>query len=448
MPHNRGTRRKPNWVGVASYKGKRKWVSGCTNVAEYEEAVEKARAELREKIEKPDAKPVPTCLEFAGATVEPDGRMTMTWPDGQRARKREGRREKTVRWMREMLVPFLREYGERPLDSFTRDEALTYILPKGAGAQEVVRQFFNHALDRELIPRNHFTNLGISKQKRRVERPDFEIVTDEQYARLLHCARTCRYDDFALIIEGVILAVGEAAIRPSEVFALHKDEVDLEEDVIGVRWQIDSRTRKRVPTKDGDPRWVVPSPRFRAHLEVVMQCQGTILLPAVRGGYQSLSNWYPHWNAVRVAAGMPNLEFYELKHRALQWMVDPVEDGGLGLDPATAAEMAGHDDGGWLIANVYTKLAERRAKERAKRAMRDYADRHPTEHYPSPAEANRRQRARGNATPPPRVKPATITAYTSPQTERAPIFWSAGGALTRREYDGLPVGISLPQRSE
>ena len=35
-------------------------------------------------------------------------------------------------------------------------------------------------------------------------------------------------------------------------------------------------------------------------------------------------------DAVRAAAGMPSLEFYELKHRALQWMVDPLDDGGLG----------------------------------------------------------------------------------------------------------------------
>jgi hypothetical protein len=75
---------------------------------------------------------------------------------------------------------------------------------------------------------------------------------------------------------------------------------------------------------------------------------------------------------------MPDLEFYELKHRALQWMVDPVEDGGLGLDPQTAAAMVGHDDGGWLISTTYTKLAERRARERATRAMRAYRQRHDT----------------------------------------------------------------------
>ncbi len=81
------------------------------------------------------------------------------------------------------------------------------------------------------------------------------------------------------------------------------------------------------------------------------------------------------WNAIRVAAGMPGQDFYELKHRAIQWMVDPVSDGGLGLDPATAAEIVGHDDGGYLIATVYTKLGQRRALARAQQAMTAYQQR-------------------------------------------------------------------------
>ena len=45
------------------------------------------------------------------------------------------------------------------------------------------------------------------------------------------------------------------------------------------------------------------------------------------------------------------------------------------LDPATAAAMVGHDDGGYLIATVYTKLAQRRALARAQRAMDAYQKR-------------------------------------------------------------------------
>jgi hypothetical protein len=227
MPHNRGTRRNPNFVGVASYKGQRKWVSGCATVAEYNEVIERARDELREENEKPDVGHVPTCLEFAGAVIGENGRITMSWPDGQRCQKKTGRHKSSVERMREGLKPFLREFGERPVNSFKRDEALTWILPRGPHVQQSVRQFFNHAKDRELIPDNKFTRTGASKNKRRIERPDFEIVTDEQYERILHCARTSRADEYTLVIEGIVLCVGEAAIRPSEIFALHKDSVDL-----------------------------------------------------------------------------------------------------------------------------------------------------------------------------------------------------------------------------
>lgn len=87
------------------------------------------------------------------------------------------------------------------------------------------------------------------------------------------------------------------------------------------------------------------------------------------------STWHTHWHSIRASAGMPDQDFYELKHRAIQWMVDPVSDGGLGLDPATVAEMVGHDDGGYLIATVYTKLGQRRALARVQQAMAAYQER-------------------------------------------------------------------------
>jgi integrase len=377
MAHNRGTRRKPDWCGVVSYRGKRKWVGGCKSMSEYDKAAERVREELREQVEKPLVqRTVPTVSQFAGAELLEDGRIAMVWPDGQRSQKAEGRTPKTVLRLREGLRPFLREFWDRPLDSFNRDDALTWILPRGPHVQQSVRQFFNHAHDRELIVDNKFARPGASKRKRRVDRHDFAIVTDEQYAQLRACARRSCRDDYGLVIEGIVLTEGEAAMRPSEIFALHEDEIDFAEGIIHVHYQYDSITRKRVAPKDHDPRWVVMSHALQEHLERMPRYSPTILFPAIRGGYYTLSNFYSRWHAVRVAAGMPALEFYELKHRALQWMVDPVEDGGLGLDHQTAAAMAGHDDGGWLISNVYTKLAERRARERAKRAMHAYRQRH------------------------------------------------------------------------
>ena len=384
MPLNRGTRNKPRYCGYAKYRGRKKWIGTFDNLEDYNIAKARCLAELQEEVDNPHSHRSGsiTVGEFAGATIHEDGRITMTWPDGERCQKETGRRDSSVRRLRDGLRLFIREFHDRPLDSFTRDEAVTWTRPKGANIQQAVRQFFNHALDRDLIERNHFTRLGASKRKRRVDRPDFEIITDEQYARLRRCARESRADDYRLVLEGAVLAVGEEAMRPGEIFALHRPDLHFAENLIHVRRQIDLDTGKITWPKDDDGRWVVMSPEFRAHMErmprmgqIVNAKMGEIVFPAPRGGYMFRSTWHTHWHSIRASAGMPDQDFYELKHRAIQWMVDPVSDGGLGLDPATVAEMVGHDDGGYLIATVYTKLGQRRALARAQQAMAAYQER-------------------------------------------------------------------------
>jgi integrase len=172
-------------------------------------------------------------------------------------------------------------------------------------------------------------------------------------------------------------------MRPGEVFGLHRPDIHWNENMIHVRWQTDLDTGKVTWPKDDAERWVPTSPRLRAHLETMPRRgktiypeKGELVFPATRGGYMLRSTWSNIWHSVRASAGLPGQEFYELKHRAIQWMVDPIEDRGLGLDPATVAEIVGHDDGGYLIATVYTKLGRRRALERAQRAMKEYERRH------------------------------------------------------------------------
>jgi hypothetical protein len=97
-----------------------------------------------------------------------------------------------------------------------------------------------------------------------------------------------------------------------------------------------------------------------------------ILFPTPRGRFMRRSTWSAHWHSVRAAAQMPGLEFYELRHRAIQWMIDPPHDGGLGLDIQTTAHIAGHRDGGYPVCSTYTKLAEHRAIARTQRAINAY----------------------------------------------------------------------------
>ncbi|HWX88540.1 MAG TPA: hypothetical protein VNX67_10225 [Solirubrobacteraceae bacterium] len=171
MPHNRGTRRKPRYEGLVSYKGHTRWVGTHPSVAAYKQAEHRQLIELREEVDLAEGRQVPTVMEFAGAVVYQNGRITMTCPEGQRAQKETERRASTLRRMREGPKPLVRDFGDRELDSFKRQETLTWALPRGSHVQQSVRQFFNHALDRDLIPRNVFTRLGVRKTADSAFRP-------------------------------------------------------------------------------------------------------------------------------------------------------------------------------------------------------------------------------------------------------------------------------------
>jgi hypothetical protein len=66
------------------------------------------------------------------------------------------------------------------------------------------------------------------------------------------------------------------------------------------------------------------------------------------------------------------LDFYEHKHRAIQSMVDPAEDGGLGPRPSDRRCDGRPRRRRLSHRTVYTKLAQRRAIARAQRAMDAY----------------------------------------------------------------------------
>ena len=372
MPHNRGTRRNPRYVGLVSYKGHTRWVGTHPSVAAYKQAEYERLIELREAVDLAEGRRVPTVMEFAGAVVYQNGRITMSWPEGQRALKETGRRASTVRRMRDGLKPLVRDFGDRELDSFKRQEALSWALPRGPHVQQSVRQFFNHALDRDLISRNVFTRLGVRKRTRRIDRPDFQVISNEQYERLCRCARASRADSYGLILEGVILAIGEAALRPGEIFALNHSDIDYPAGIIHVRRQLDLASGVTGWPKDDEPRDIAMTPKLRSHLEIMPRPSPEILFPTPRGRYMRRSTWSAHWHSVRAAAQMPGLEFYELRHRAIQWMIDPPHDGGLGLDIQTTAHIAGHRDGGYLVCSTYSKLAEHRALTRTQRAINAY----------------------------------------------------------------------------
>lgn len=115
MPFNRGTRHKPKWVGHVKYKDQKKWVGTHSSMEEYRKAEHRCLTELREQVDNPSSssrRKIPTVRQFADAQIHENGRITMSWPEGQHAHKESGRRDSTISRMRDGLRPFIREFGD------------------------------------------------------------------------------------------------------------------------------------------------------------------------------------------------------------------------------------------------------------------------------------------------------------------------------------------------
>ena len=364
-------------------QGHTRWVGTHPSIAVYKQAEYERLIELREDVDLAEGRRVPTVMEFAGAVIHENGKITMSWPEGQRALKETGRRASTIRRMREGLKPLVRDFADRQLDSFSHQEALSWTLPRGSQVQQSAHQSFNHALDRDLIPRNVFTHPGVRKRTRRIDRPDFEMISDEQYERPCQCARASRTDSYGLILQGIILTIGEAATRPGEIFALNHNDIDPAASLIHIRRQLDLASGVIGWPKDDEPRDITMTPKLHPHLQTMPRLSEEILFPTPRGRYMQRSTWSAHWHAIRTAAQIPGLKFYELRHHAIQWMIDPPHDGGLGPDIQSTAHIASHHDSGYLISSTYSKLAKHRALARARRAMDAYQQR-AQDHSPHP----------------------------------------------------------------
>jgi len=102
-----------------------------------------------------------------------------------------------------------------------------------------------------------------------------------------------------------------------------------------------------------------------------------IVIPSPRGGYMLRNSWSTHWHTVLAGAGLPGLDFYELKAPR-----DPV-DGRSGRVRWARPRPADHRRDGSATRTAATwsrpstpQLAQRRALARAQRAMDAFQKRH------------------------------------------------------------------------
>jgi integrase len=359
--------RGKKYYGPVEYRGKQKWVGTFATRREWDDAADEVEAELRAAVDRERnggrVAPIviPTVAEFAGVQVVDGGRVVprdgtnLIWPE---THPRDITKDSSLRVNAENLRPFVRAYGERRLDSFSRPEARAIAGTMTNGQKAAVRRFFGDALDDEFVPRNFFERLTV-KQATRLAREGFELLADDVVERMLEAALHSRVDDYGLVIFAIIVCEDEVGIRPSEIFGIEQANVDRENGLIQLVNQIDSRG-KPTPLKGNRRRPVPLTDRMQAALDRAPLLSDRWQFTAPEGGPLKLSLWDRYWNPVRIAAGVPGFEFYELKHRAITRMCTPEPDG-YGIDPRDVALIVGHNDGGATIRKHYLQLDERKA---------------------------------------------------------------------------------------
>lgn len=154
----------------------------------------------------------------------------------------------------------------------------------------------------------------------------------------------------------MVLFAGYVGLRPGELFALRRE--DVEGQLATVERALSSRTREVGPTKTGKSRTVIVPPAAQdALLQVPVHPSGLLFeSPSRRMWTQSLHHRY--WSRLRLLANRPGFDFYELRHAAATMLLER------GVTPWDVAVQLGHTDGGQLVMSLYGHPSEAGSRAR------------------------------------------------------------------------------------
>lgn len=264
------------------------------------------------------------------------------------------RADSTNKHNSERVRRFRAAYGDKRLDAITRQQARTWAL-ENKGEHSALRAMFTDALRDDLVHSNPFANLGVNrkKPKRKIE-PGW--MTAEDISRLAAAAHLVHRPGTADIVSSAILVSAYTGIRPGELFALERT------DVVGNQLVISKAIRSNTKTlgtpKNGRTRTIVLPEIAAEAIEHTPRNHETLVFTTARGKQLYQPGWYGMWNPARVAAGFPNMQYYELRHWCATHLIE------LGLSPSDVAIQMGHTDGGILVQQVYSHAREDHARSR------------------------------------------------------------------------------------
>jgi integrase len=261
------------------------------------------------------------------------------WVDRYLARYERSNKPSSTDTARAALRRFTADFGDRPLRSITRVEAMQWAETKPAGVVWVVVTYMNAAVDAELIERNPFRGCG-----RRVRgRADQAPPTEQEFDRLLGACAAL--GDYAPRMRALLVFAAYTGMRPGELFALEWSDIDFDAMRIDVRRRL-YRGRLDLPKSNKVRRIALTPPARDALLGLASRQVGGLVFVNKTGGRLAQPTLTAYWQNVQARAGL-RFDFYmATKHRCVHYM-----HAKLGLAPRViAAQM------GWQLAGVLKLL--------------------------------------------------------------------------------------------
>ncbi len=256
---------------------------------------------------------------------------------------------------RERTRAFVERYGNLSIGRIG-DQVVAEWLAGGRrnGTVPALRAMFNDAASAKagrLVRQNPFARLGISKGPgRRHEQPPNE----EQVWKLIRCAHELASPSFAAWLQ----VAAFTGLRPGELDALRRANVDLDRARIRVVEQFNAKTRTFTPPKNGLTR---EAPLTEPAREAILALpdEGEFCFAPIRGTHWTASARAYHWKAVRSTAGWQGSLYLATRHFAGWYMVNVLE-----LPSEDVAIALGHTDGGELVRKLYGHRDHERALDR------------------------------------------------------------------------------------
>jgi len=172
--------------------------------------------------------------------------------------------------------------------------------------------------------------------------------------RIIRCAQELASPSFAAWLQ----VAAFTGLRPGELDALRRINVDLARSRIRVTEQFSAATRTLTSPKNGQTREAPLTEPAREAI-VSLPVEGEFCFAPIRGAHWSAASRAYHWKAVRAAAGWSGSLYLATRHFAGWYMVNELE-----LPSEDVAIALGYTDGGELVRKLYGHRDHERALDR------------------------------------------------------------------------------------